>query len=54
MDLDLRDKVFLVTGATAGLGLATAGILLGEGARVVHLLPHPARRRQGRHPAWSA
>ncbi len=35
MDLDLRDKVFLVTGATAGLGLATAGILLGEGARVV-------------------
>lgn len=35
MDLDLRDKVFLVTGATAGLGLATAGILLAEGARVV-------------------
>jgi 3-oxoacyl-[acyl-carrier protein] reductase len=35
MDLDLRDKVFLVTGATAGLGLATVGILLAEGARVV-------------------
>jgi 3-oxoacyl-[acyl-carrier protein] reductase len=35
MDLDLCDKVFLVTGAAAGLGLATAGILLAEGARVV-------------------
>lgn len=35
MDLDLRDKVFLVTGAAAGLGLATAGILLAGGARVV-------------------
>jgi 3-oxoacyl-[acyl-carrier protein] reductase len=35
MDLDLRDKVFLIPGATAGLGLATADILLAEGARVV-------------------
>ena len=35
MDLDLRDKVFLVTGAAAGLGLATVGVLLAEGACVV-------------------
>ena len=35
MDLDLCDKVFLVTGAAAGLGLATAGILLAGRARVV-------------------
>jgi NAD(P)-dependent dehydrogenase (short-subunit alcohol dehydrogenase family) len=35
MDLDLRDRVCLVTGSTGGIGLATARLLGAEGARVV-------------------
>jgi NAD(P)-dependent dehydrogenase (short-subunit alcohol dehydrogenase family) len=35
MDLGLRDKVCIVTGSTGGIGLATARLLLDEGARVV-------------------
>ena len=35
MDLGLRDKVCIVTGSTAGIGLATARLLAAEGARVV-------------------
>ncbi|HEV2256943.1 MAG TPA: SDR family oxidoreductase [Streptosporangiaceae bacterium] len=35
MDLELQGKVFLVTAATSGFGLATAGMLLAEGACVV-------------------
>jgi 3-oxoacyl-[acyl-carrier protein] reductase len=35
MDLGLRDKVCVVTGSTAGIGLATARALADEGARVV-------------------
>ncbi|HEY9390226.1 MAG TPA: SDR family oxidoreductase [Mycobacteriales bacterium] len=35
MDLGLRDRVFVVTGATRGLGRAAAAELLGDGARVV-------------------
>mgnify|MGYP001340589301 FL=1 len=35
MDLELNDKVIVVTGATSGIGEATAKKLLAEGARVV-------------------
>lgn len=35
MDLQLNDKVALVTGSTAGIGLAIATTLAGEGARVI-------------------
>ena len=35
MELGLRDRVCLVTGSTGGIGLATARMLAGEGARVV-------------------
>lgn len=35
MDLQLTDKLALVTGSTAGIGLAIATALAGEGARVV-------------------
>ena len=35
MDLDLADKICLVTGSTGGIGLATAELLRAEGATVV-------------------
>jgi len=35
MDLGLRDRVCVVTGSTAGIGLETARLLADEGARVV-------------------
>lgn len=35
MDLGLRDRLCLVTGSTGGIGLATARLLIEEGARVV-------------------
>ncbi|MFI5534663.1 SDR family oxidoreductase [Kitasatospora sp. NPDC051853] len=35
MDLGLQDKVYVVTGATRGLGFATARELLADGAQVV-------------------
>jgi 3-oxoacyl-[acyl-carrier protein] reductase len=35
LDLGLRDKVFVVTGGSRGLGLATAAALVAEGARVL-------------------
>ena len=35
MDLGLKDRVYVVTGASRGLGLASAQALVAEGARVV-------------------
>jgi 3-oxoacyl-[acyl-carrier protein] reductase len=35
MDLELDGKVFVITGATRGLGRATAELMVAEGARVV-------------------
>ena len=35
MDLDLRDRVCVVTGSTGGIGLATVRLLVDEGGRVV-------------------
>jgi 3-oxoacyl-[acyl-carrier protein] reductase len=35
MDLDLKDRVYIVTGASRGLGHAVAKTLVGEGSRVV-------------------
>jgi 3-oxoacyl-[acyl-carrier protein] reductase len=35
MDLGLQDRVYVVTGASRGLGLATATVLAAEGARVL-------------------
>jgi len=35
VDLGLRDRVCVVTGSTGGIGLATARLLVDEGARVV-------------------
>jgi 3-oxoacyl-[acyl-carrier protein] reductase len=35
MDLGLKDRVYLLTGAAGGLGLATAQALVDDGARVV-------------------
>ena len=35
MDLELTDRVYIVTGGARGLGRATADVLVAEGARVV-------------------
>ncbi|WP_406448724.1 SDR family oxidoreductase [Streptomyces sp. NBC_00876] len=35
MDLGLKDRVYIVTGATRGLGNATARALVGDGAKVI-------------------
>ena len=35
VDLGLRDRIYIVTGASAGLGFASAKALAAEGARLV-------------------
>ena len=42
MDLGLRDRVYLVTGGSRGLGFAAAEALIADGARVVVSAPHEA------------
>jgi 3-oxoacyl-[acyl-carrier protein] reductase len=42
MDLGLRDRVYLVTGGSRGLGFAAAQALIADGARVLVSAPHEA------------
>jgi len=42
MDLGLRDRVYLVTGGSRGLGFAAAQAPVADGARVVLSAPHEA------------
>ena len=43
MDLGLADRVFILTGASRGLGFATAQTLVADGARVVVSARHPGQ-----------
>jgi 3-oxoacyl-[acyl-carrier protein] reductase len=54
MDLGLRDRVCLVTGSTAGIGLETAKLLVAEGARVAVTGRDPARVEQAKRESGAA
>jgi len=54
VDLGLRDRVCLVTGSTAGIGLETARLLAAEGARVAVCGREEARVEQARADARAA
>jgi len=56
MDLELKDKIVLVTGSTRGIGLAIARAFLDEGSRIVLTSRKPAdlkalkKKLAGSHP----
>jgi NAD(P)-dependent dehydrogenase (short-subunit alcohol dehydrogenase family) len=54
MDLGLRERVCVVTGSTAGIGLATARLLAGEGAQVVVTGRDSERVKRAREDAGAA
>ncbi len=54
MNLGLQDRVCVVTGSTAGIGLATAGLLAEEGAKVVVSGRDPDRVEAARVEAGAA
>ena len=54
MDLGLRDRVCLVTGSTAGIGLETARLLAAEGAKVVVTGRTAERAEQARAESGAA
>src|SRR3954464_9973392 len=54
MDRGLRDRVCLVTGSTAGIGLATAKLLVAEGARVAVTGRDPARVDHAKNESGAA
>jgi 3-oxoacyl-[acyl-carrier protein] reductase len=54
LELDLRDRVCVVTGSTGGIGLATARMLAEEGAQVVVTGRDPERVEQARVEAGAA